>query len=152
MNAAGIADTSNAPFYLLDTNIPIHYVRRTKLQQKMEAQYQLLATPTVPALSYVTEAEIKSFARRRNWGEANVQQMNFLLTLFRRLPIEVPNILQAYIEIDTFSGLMGREMGKNDLWIAATAYATGATLLTTDKDFDHLNGFYFPVEWIDPAL
>lgn len=29
-------------------------------------------------------------------------------------------------------------MGKNDLWIAATAYVTGATLLTTDADFDHL--------------
>lgn len=30
-------------------------------------------------------------------------------------------------------------MGKNDLWIAATAYALEADLLTTDDDFDHLN-------------
>ncbi len=33
-------------------------------------------------------------------------------------------------------------MGKNDLWIAATAYVTGASLMTTDGDFDHLNGVY----------
>jgi len=29
-------------------------------------------------------------------------------------------------------------MGKNDLWIAATAHVVDATILTTDKDFDHL--------------
>ena len=31
-------------------------------------------------------------------------------------------------------------MGKNDLWIAAIAHVTGATLVTTDKDFDQLAG------------
>ncbi len=30
-------------------------------------------------------------------------------------------------------------MGKNDLWIAATASVTGVTLMTTDGDFDHLH-------------
>ncbi len=33
----------------------------------------------------------------------------------------------------------GRPMGKNDLWIAATAKVSGLTLLTTDADFDHLH-------------
>jgi predicted nucleic acid-binding protein len=33
-----------------------------------------------------------------------------------------------------------RKMGKNDLWIAATAYSINGTLMTTDGDFDHLNG------------
>jgi len=31
-------------------------------------------------------------------------------------------------------------MGKNDLWIAATASVTGAGLMTIDGDFDHLDG------------
>ena len=30
-------------------------------------------------------------------------------------------------------------MGKNDLWIAATASVFDLTLLTMDKDFEHLN-------------
>ena len=30
-------------------------------------------------------------------------------------------------------------MGKNDLWIAATAALTEATLLTSNHDFDHLS-------------
>ncbi len=42
-------------------------------------------------------------------------------------------------------------MGKNDLWIAATANATGALLLTTDKDFDHLDGAFLNRVWIDPT-
>ena len=29
-------------------------------------------------------------------------------------------------------------MGKNDVWIAATAKVSGTTLLTTDGDFNHL--------------
>jgi len=33
-------------------------------------------------------------------------------------------------------------MGKNDLWIAATAAITESKLMTTDGDFDHLNGIY----------
>ena len=42
-----------------------------------------------------------------------------------------------------------RNMSKNDLWIAATAYVTNATLVTTDKDFDHLNEF-IKVTYLDP--
>ena len=33
-------------------------------------------------------------------------------------------------------------MGKNDLWIAATVSVTNATLVTTDKDFNHLDKTY----------
>ena len=29
-------------------------------------------------------------------------------------------------------------MSKNDVWIAASAKASGAVLLTTDRDFEHL--------------
>jgi predicted nucleic acid-binding protein len=43
-------------------------------------------------------------------------------------------------------------MGKNDLWIAATSSVLNATLLTTDGDFDHLNGAYLTVIKIDQRL
>ena len=36
-------------------------------------------------------------------------------------------------------------MGKNDLWIAATASILGAQLITTDADFDHLGGTFLKV-------
>jgi predicted nucleic acid-binding protein len=33
-------------------------------------------------------------------------------------------------------------MGKNDLWIAATAAAADLRLITTDKDFNHLKDVF----------
>lgn len=42
-------------------------------------------------------------------------------------------------------------MGKNDLWIASTAALLGLTLVTTDSDFDHLNGVFFDIRKIDQA-
>jgi tRNA(fMet)-specific endonuclease VapC len=39
---------------------------------------------------------------------------------------------------------------QNDLWIAATAAATGALLLTTDRDFDDLHPGSLRREWVDP--
>jgi predicted nucleic acid-binding protein len=43
-------------------------------------------------------------------------------------------------------------MGKNDIWIAATASVVNAILMTTDTDFDHLNGVFLSVVYIDPRL
>ncbi len=36
-------------------------------------------------------------------------------------------------------------MGKNYLWIAATAFALDVPLITTDGDFDHLDEIFIKV-------
>jgi predicted nucleic acid-binding protein len=41
-------------------------------------------------------------------------------------------------------------MGKNDLWIAASAAESGSLLITTDHDFDHLAPAHLSVWWLDP--
>ena len=41
-----------------------------------------------------------------------------------------------------------RNMGKNDLWIAATARALNIPLLTTDADFSHLDGTFLELQHI----
>ena len=62
--------------------------------------------------------------------------------------INTSDVISIYGEIDAFSqgklkdrplGMTARNMGKNDLWIAATASVTKAKLLTMDKDFMHLD-------------
>jgi len=40
-------------------------------------------------------------------------------------------------------------MGKNDLWIASLAGLPDLQLVTTDSDFDHLNGVFFEVRKIE---
>lgn len=42
-------------------------------------------------------------------------------------------------------------MGKNDIWIAATALYTQFPLLTTDKDFRFLHDDLLQVMWVDPS-
>lgn len=59
-------------------------------------------------------------------------------------------ILDLYAQIDTYLVRVGRAVEQNDTWIAATAIATGAHLLTTDKDFDPLYPAYLDRTWIDP--
>jgi predicted nucleic acid-binding protein len=41
-------------------------------------------------------------------------------------------------------------MGKNDVWIAATASVLEGTLITTDTDFDHLQGEFLDRIYVDP--
>jgi tRNA(fMet)-specific endonuclease VapC len=142
----------SSPLYLLDTNILLHYVRQSKLQRQIEDTFQLLMTPTVPLISYVTEAEIRSLAQQLGWGATKMNQLGFLLSTFDIIPIDWSGILKSYVEIDTYSVVTGKEMGKNDVWIAATARATSATLLTTDKDFDHLDPSFLSRIWIDPVI
>ena len=140
--------------YLLDTNVLLHYVRGGALKDRIEAQYSLMIADQVPLYSYVTEAEMWSLAEQRNWGKPKREQLRYLLGLFRRVPVEDREdlTLQAYVLIDGVSLGYGIDMGKNDLWIAATARVTTATLLTSDKDFDHLQGSFLSHEWIDPTL
>ncbi len=86
-------------------------------------------------------------------GSGSFDQQRALQDLFNRfviVPIELPGIMQAYAEIDAVSTKQGRKMGKNDVWIVATARVTGARLLTTDKDFDHLSPALITHDWIDP--
>ena len=137
---------------MLDTNILVHYVRRSLLGQQIEARYSLLTISVPPIISAVTEGEIRAFALKHGWGNSKVQQLEFLLTCFTRIPIEEPGIIDAYAAIDTYSDKMGISMGKNDCWIAATANLSNARLITTDLDFEHLHGTFLQRDWIDPKV
>lgn len=59
-------------------------------------------------------------------------------------------VLRTYAEIDALLERAGHSIGQNDLWIAATAIAAEAHLLTADRDFDPLHSGYLQRTWIDP--
>jgi len=70
------------------------------------------------------------------------------------IDINSEDVIETYADIDAYSQgklkenplpMSSRNMGKNDLWIAASSKVTNSTLLTTDKDFQHLHGKYFRV-------
>lgn len=149
--------------YLLDTNILIHYLRQSSLAEYIERTYQpLVPSPTtIPLISAVILGELESLALQNNWGEPRKRQLKILTDKFLVVDINIKTIINRYAEIDAFSqnklksrplSNSARNMGKNDLWIAATASVLDATLLTTDKDFDHLNKEFLNVVWLDPTL
>ena len=137
---------------LLDTNLLVHNIRQDALWQVVEKRYGLLDAPGASATSIVTEGEIRGLALQFGWGIAKQQRMEGLLDYYLVIPLPFRDVVEVYAEIDDYSRRHGVTMGKNDLWIAATARVTGARLLTTDKDFDHLHDVFLERDWLDPAL
>jgi|AntRauTorckE5430_2_1112549.scaffolds.fasta_scaffold01193_2 predicted nucleic acid-binding protein len=142
--------------YVLDTNIFISLVRNNDFSSHFNRIYR--KRNDVSFTSVVVEGELKAFAMQREWGNKRLQEVQFLLQETVIAPIKTEEIIKAYAEIDAYSQgkhptlnlpTSARNMGKNDVWIAATASALELTLITTDKDFDHLNGVFLNVVWID---
>lgn len=142
--------------YLLDTNILIYYITKPTLLSDFEFRYQPFSNQNVTLISIVTEAEMKSLAIQRGWGEKKMKQLEKLLGLFLKIPIQTDRQIKVYADIDAYSkhkdpernypdGYSSITVGKNDLWIAATAHVTNSTLVTTDGDFDHLNEVFIDI-------
>ena len=117
----------------------------------VELDFDPLAPIHESWISAVSVGEIRSIAMQNRWGDKRLTQLNDFLHRFLIADVNIKTLLHRYAEIDSFSQgnhptiptfFSARNMGKNDLWIAATASVLEATLLTTDSDFDHLNGTF----------
>jgi tRNA(fMet)-specific endonuclease VapC len=143
---------------LLDTNIVLNILRA----KNFPGIINFINPDNSPLyISIVSEAEIQSFALRKNWG---TKRLDFLNTFLDKVNIIEVNQLYVsiYAEIDTYSQRLNpgfetypfstpRNMGKNDLWIASLSALLGLKLVTTDSDFDHLHDVFFKVRKIKPA-
>ncbi len=146
-----VSSATTRPLYLLDTNILVHYVRGSDMYQRVEAIYSLTASPARPLISIVSIGELLSLARRWNWGTGKRQIVQELFARVSPVSLGFAGVTDAYAELDDYSRRNGIAMSKNDVWIAATARAAGAHLLTTDRDFDHLSPNFLTRDWINPV-
>ena len=143
----------SAPLYLLDTGILLALVRGGQLGKHVERTYQLKSQNQRPLASIVSKAEIRVLAASRDWGGTKKDALENLLANVVLVDVNSDEVIDAYVEVDLFSRQWGAgpiKMGKNDLWVAATAKVTRARLLTTDKDFDHLDGVLLTRDYFDP--
>lgn len=139
---------------LIDTCVVIHIIRRTTVGEKCIEVLQNLGEEINIILSVVSKGELEAFAKQRNWGASKLEKLNGIFTKVTCIDIQNTDqqLLDAYSMIDGYSKRKivdrnnellkssAKKMGKNDLWIAATAYVLNIQLLTSDGDFDHLNG------------
>lgn len=136
--------------YLLDTNILVHLIRGDETGKRIDERFGLRENRLVCAISVVTVGEMLSLAQRREWGANKMQTLEKILGQLLQIDLGDRSILEAYAAIDNFSKDRTHDMGKNDIWIAATAKATGYTLLTNDKGFQHLHDIQIKCIYIDP--
>ena len=138
---------------VIDTCVIIHIVRDSPTGKKCITKLAELDPAPNIIVSVVTKAELISFSKQNGWGDNKINNLNLFLSNATIIDIKAADktLLDKYVQIDGYSkgklpdnygDLMtgsSRKMGKNDLWIAATAFAINVSLMTTGGDFDHLN-------------
>lgn len=146
--------------YLLDTGIVLGYVRGAGYAKHVERRFGVSVPPNIALVSVVTLGEIYSISLQLGWQDEKRRRLSEILKKIPNVDISDNQIIEKYAEIDAYSqgkhpsiklptGMTSRNMGKNDIWIAATGSVLKATLLTIDHDFDHLNSVFLQVEYID---
>ena len=142
--------------FVLDTNVLLHFLRGKRAYYAENFPIDHANNRLI--ISAVSIGELRSIALRNKWGAKKVREMEILAHKLFVVDINHDTIHHRYAEIDTYSqgkldgrplSISARNMGKNDLWIAATASVFNATLLTTDNDFDHLDTVFLSVPKID---
>lgn len=136
---------------LLDTGIVVLLCRGGDAGNKLDATYALTTRRDVPFLSVISVGELLAFARNASWGGRKETRLRDLLANLVIVDVNREPVLNAYADLSAHLKRAGRPMGQNDVWIAATARATGATLLTIDTDFDALHPSLIRREYVDPA-
>jgi len=142
---------------LLDTNILLYLSKNPK---RVLGNIPVDFDNDRVYLSIVSIGELKSLAFQNNWS---IERWDVVKNFYDSCNVLEVNesLINAYSQIDAYSQRRNpgydeygfatpRNMGKNDLWIAATAALLGLTLVTTDKDFDHLHQVFMEVKRITP--
>lgn len=143
---------SSGQAWFVDTNILVHVLRRSALGVHLIDALQFRSRSTVSMMSVVSQGELLSLAAWNGWGTGKRERLEELMNELIIVDIHSAGrpLLERYAKLDQISRGAGQKMGKNDLWIAASAAETGSILLTTDRDFDHLAPRELKVWWLDP--
>jgi len=136
---------------LLDTSVVLHLARNDLTGKSIESQYSLTSRRERPLISSVTEGELLALAYSRQWGQRKIDALHEMLGNFVRVDAGLPEIVEWYAKLFAEARIRGASRGQNDLWIAATAKAVGAVLLTCDKDFDWLHPDHVHVVRVENA-
>ncbi|WP_419161340.1 PIN domain-containing protein [Candidatus Palauibacter sp.] len=149
---------------LLDTNILLGLTRKAPWAEHAYREFDLGNREVVTFTSIVCKGEILAIAEKRRWARAKRRRLEQVLDQFPTVSIDDPQIVRAYARIDAWTRGAAVDspgaapppkpalpMGKNDLWIAATAHAAGAALLSTDGDFTRLDGVWLKFSLVDQS-
>ena len=123
--------------FLLDTNILVDFLRGRLPLTRADLE---ASDPSRFKISAVVEAELRYGAAHSRFPERNLALVERLIAPFEVLPFDSA-AAREYARIREELAREGQLIGPNDLLIAATASATGATLVTNNlREFRRVRG------------
>ena len=143
--------TSPSTLVVLDTSVVVHLVRHNEVGERIDRDYGLTSRADRPLVSIVTVGEVMYLADYFGWGVEKKQVLRDLLSQLVVVDVGQGDIVSRYASLAAHARRNGLNIGDNDAWIAATAAAANACLLTADKDFDRIHPKFVNRIWIDPA-
>jgi tRNA(fMet)-specific endonuclease VapC len=98
----------------------------------------------------VVEGELRGLADWWGWGPARIAKLEQILSQLVRVSAGELEVVKCYGRLYAQQTKLGKKVGENDLWIAATATAIDGVVLTCDSDFLKFDPtlvkcVYFPV-------
>lgn len=95
--------------------------------------YRAALADNALAVSFQTVAELDRWAVERNWGQERRNRMDSYL---ERFVVVLPDrrLCRVWAEVGAGARRRGRPIQTADAWIAATALALGASLVTHNVD------------------
>ncbi|MGB8510824.1 MAG: type II toxin-antitoxin system VapC family toxin [Pyrinomonadaceae bacterium] len=131
-----MSSTQLSSIVVLDTNVVSYIFKRDTrgdlYKPHIEGKLQLIAAQTF--------AELEVWPLRHNWG---INRQMALRTLLDKLVFVEANkeIALLWAKVQAQAKQTGHSITVGDSWIAATALAYGAPLITHNrKDFEHISG------------
>ena len=140
-------------------------IRDAPWAQRARVDYGLDHEDTISVTSAICLGEIMALAEKRSWGRRKRHQLDNVLADLPAIGIDAKPILNAYARIDAWTHgksvdapefasppkpAVKMKHKQNDMWIAATAYAMEAVLLSTDNDFRHLRSIGLRYVYVEP--
>lgn len=147
--------------FLLDTSMLLGIITDTPWAQRARSECNLDDPRTVVTTSVVCHGEIMAISERRKWSDKKRKKLVKLLYEVPASGINRQPILNAYTRINVWThggSVVDQQapppkpavsMTDNDIWIATTAHVTDATLLSTDRDFEHLHSVWIDFIYVD---
>ena len=132
--------------FLLDTNICIHYLNGSHggLTRRV-----LAAGPELLAVSALTVAELQFGAERSSRPEANRERLGVFFRELNVVPFD-PLCGERFGRMKADLLNRGRPIPDFDIGIAATAAATGRTLVSGDSHMKEMPGIHLE-NWLQAA-
>jgi tRNA(fMet)-specific endonuclease VapC len=129
--------------YLLDTNAFSALMRK---RPTVEARLAAVKQDATIAISATVRGEVLYGIRKLPSGRRREELEAQAAALFEAIPCEPVPVTASdhYAAVKVARERAGLTLDENDLWIAASALALGAVLVTRDTDFARIDGL--PVE------